>query len=72
MANKLAEWLNANPKPMTKTAFAAAIEVTPGYVSQLCSDDPPWPGREVALRIADVTDGVITPNDLAGFEEAAA
>lgn len=72
MANKLADWLNANPKPMTKSAFAAAIEVTPGYVSQLCSEDPPWPGREVARRIADVTDGVVTPNDLAGYSEAAA
>jgi 3,4-dihydroxy 2-butanone 4-phosphate synthase / GTP cyclohydrolase II len=71
MANKLAEWLNADPKPMTKSAFAAAIEVTPGYVSQLCSDSPPWPGREVARRIADITNGVVTPNDLAGFAEAA-
>lgn len=71
MANKLAEWLNADPKPMTKTAFASAIDVTPGYVSQLCSDDPPWPGRAVARKIGEVTNGAVTPNELAGFAEAA-
>ena len=71
MPNKLAAWLNADPKPMTKSAFAEQIGVTPGYVSQLCGEDPPWPGREVARRIADVTNGVVTPNELAGFVEAA-
>lgn len=71
MSNKLANWLNADPKPMTKSAFAAAIEVTPGYVSQLCGDNPPWPGRELARRIAEVTAGAVTPNDLAGYFEAA-
>lgn len=71
MTNRLAEWLNADPKPMSKTAFASLIGVTPGYVSQLCSDSPPWPGREVARRIAEVTDGAVTPNQLAGYQEAA-
>lgn len=71
MTNKLAEWLNADPKPMTKAAFAHAIEVTPGYVSQLCSDDPPYPGREVARKIAEITGGFVTPNDFAGYAEAA-
>jgi 3,4-dihydroxy 2-butanone 4-phosphate synthase / GTP cyclohydrolase II len=69
MTNKLADWLNADPKPMTKTAFAAAIGVTPGYVSQLCGAEPPWPSREVAKRIAEVTSGAVTPNDW--FVEAA-
>lgn len=71
MSNKLAEWLNADPKPMTKSAFAAAIAVTPGYVSQLCSDSPPWPGRDLARKIAEITGGAVTPNDLAGYAEAA-
>jgi DNA-binding transcriptional regulator YdaS (Cro superfamily) len=73
MVNKLAQWLNADPKPMSKVAFAAAIDVTPGYVSQLCSDNPPWPGRAKSLKIAEVTDGAVTPNDLAGYvaEDAA-
>lgn len=71
MTNKLSHWLNADPKPMTKTAFAEAINVTPGYVSQLCGDAPPWPGRDIARRIAEVTSGEVTPNDLAGYAEAA-
>lgn len=71
MTNKLAEWLNADPKPMTKSAFAEMIGVTPGYVTQLCSDAPPWPGREIARKIADVSAGAVTPNDLAGYAEAA-
>lgn len=70
MTNKLAEWLNADPKPMTKSAFAEMIGVTPGYVTQLCSDTPPWPGREIARKIADVSAGAVTPNDLAGYAEA--
>lgn len=67
MSNKLAAWLEADPKPMTKSAFASEIGVTPGYVSQLCGESPPWPGREVAKRIAEVTAGAVTPNDLAGY-----
>lgn len=72
MTNKLAQWLNAEPKPMTKTAFAAALTVTPGYVSQLCGDNPPWPGRELSRRIAEITEGAVTPNDLAGYVEGEA
>lgn len=72
MANKLAQWLNAEPKPMAKTDFAEKIGVTPGYVSQLCSDNPPWPGRVIAKRIGEVTNGAVTPNDLAGYRETAA
>jgi len=71
MSNKLAAWLNAEPKPMSRTAFADRIGVTPGYVSQLCGDNPPWPGREIAKRIGEVTGGDVTPNDLAGYVEAA-
>lgn len=72
MANKLAQWLSSDPKPMTKVAFADEIGVTPGYVSQLCSDAPPWPGRDIARKIAEVTNGAVTPNDLAGYDEAVA
>lgn len=70
MVNKLAQWLNADPKPMAKTDFAERIGVSPGYVSQLCSDTPPWPGRTIAKRIGEVTDGAVTPNDLAGYADA--
>lgn len=72
MSNKLAQWLNADPKPISKAAFAEAIGVTPGYISQLCSDNPPWPGRDIAKRIGEVTNGAVTPNDLAGYRVDAA
>lgn len=72
MSNKLAQWLNADPKPISKVAFAEAIGVTPGYISQLCGEDPPWPGRDIAKRIGEVTNGAVTPNDLAGYRVDAA
>lgn len=58
------------PRPMSVAEFADRVGVTPSYVSQLTSDDPPWPSRDVARKIALVTSGVVTPNDLAGFRLA--
>ena len=52
---------------MTKARFAALLGVTTSYVSQLTSDAPPWPGRDLAQRIGIVTEGAVTPNDLAGY-----
>lgn len=72
IVNKLRDWLEADPPPMTKTAFAELIGVTPSYVSLLIKDNPPWPGREVSRRIGIVTKGVVTPNILAGYSERAA
>jgi transcriptional regulator with XRE-family HTH domain len=77
--NRLRSWLMKKPRPMSVAEFAELVGVTPSYVSQLTSDDPPWPSRDVARRIALVTKGAVTPNDLAGYaakaevdEEAAA
>lgn len=42
--------------------FATLIGVSQGYVTQLCQGVV-WPGREVAMRIAEVTGGAVTPND---------
>jgi DNA-binding transcriptional regulator YdaS (Cro superfamily) len=63
----LAKWFQLNPQPMSKRAFARALGVSPSYVSQLTKDAPPWPGRELALKIGIVTNGFIEPNDLAGY-----
>lgn len=52
---------------MTKYRFAELIGVTPAYVSWLVADDAPWPGRTIAQRIGIVTEGAVTPNDLAGY-----
>lgn len=65
--NVLRAWFAQKPRPMSKRRFATLIGVTPSYVSQLTSDDPPWPGRELSQRIGIVTEGAVTPNDLAGY-----
>lgn len=65
--NKLREWLQRKPRPMTKQRFADLIGCTAAYVSMLLADNAPWPGREIARRIAIVTEGEVTPNDLAGY-----
>lgn len=57
---------------MTKRDFALKVGVTPSYVSQLTRDNPPWPGRDVAQKIAAITGGFVTPNDLAGIDTYAA
>lgn len=60
MSNRLAKWLAAtNTK---KTDFAKAIGVVPSYVTLLCSDKPAWPGRDIAIRIREVTGGAVTPD----------
>ena len=64
--NPLRKWFPKKPQPMNLKEFAGKIGVTPSYVSQLCSDSPPWPKR-IALRIGIVTRGAVTPNKLAGF-----
>jgi 3,4-dihydroxy 2-butanone 4-phosphate synthase/GTP cyclohydrolase II len=59
--SKLGEWLEAtNTK---RSAFAAAIGVSPAYVTLLCSDAPAWPGREVAAKIREATGGAVTADD---------
>lgn len=65
--NKLRDWLEHRPRPMSKIDFAEQIGVSPAYVSQLISDLMPWPRREVTVAIGVVTKGAVTPNDLAGY-----
>jgi hypothetical protein len=67
--NPLRKWFARKPQPMTVTEFAQKIGVTPSYISQLCSDDPPWPQRHVQIRIAVATAGAVTPNLLAGYSK---
>lgn len=52
---------------MSKTRFAELIGVTGPYVSMLLADNAPWPSREVAKRIAIVTEGEVDPNRLVGY-----
>jgi len=66
--NALRDWLEADPPPMSKGRFADLLEVSGPYVSMLVGDNAPWPGRDIARRIAIITDGAVTPNDLAGLD----
>lgn len=59
--NKLARWLETTDTK--RNAFAERIGVAPSYVTLLCSDKAPWPGREVASRIRDATGGAVTADD---------
>lgn len=65
--NVLRAWFERRPQPMRKVRFAELLGVTTAYVSQLTSDKPPWPGRDLAQRIGIITEGAVTPNDLAGY-----
>lgn len=65
--NPLRDWLESPGCPLTKSQFAALVGVSPAYVSQLIADIAPWPGRAIARQIALITEGDVTPNDLAGY-----
>lgn len=65
--NPLRKWFSKKPQPMNLKEFAEKLGVTPSYVSQLCSDSPPWPKRHITVKIGILTRGAVTPNVLAGF-----
>jgi len=57
---KLDDWLRATGT--RRNAFAAAIGVTPSYVSQLCAGTL-WPGRDIMTRIRTATNGAVSADD---------
>lgn len=61
MSNRLNDWLKKTG--MRRGDFAKAIGVVPSYVTLLCSEEPAWPGRDIAAKIREVTKGAITAND---------
>lgn len=68
-ANQLRLWLRDND--VSRSEFARRIDVTSSYITQLCRDTPPWPGREIARRIAVATGGAVRPDHWAGLTEEA-
>lgn len=64
--NPLREYL-AQPGAPTQRDFARTIGVSDAYLSQLLADGPPWPSRDVLVRIAAATLGVVDPNVWAGW-----
>jgi len=65
--NPIRDYLEADPPPMTKGEFARRVGITQPYLSMLLADNPPWPGRDICLAIAVVSEGRIDPNALAGW-----
>lgn len=63
----LEEWFSLDPRPMSKYRFAKELGITPSYVTRLCKPNGPWPGRQLAKKIGEVTRGFVTANDLCGF-----
>lgn len=57
---KLAAWLEL--KGIKRGEFAQSIGVTGGWITSLC-DGSGWPSREVAERIARITEGAVTADD---------
>lgn len=49
-------------KGIARMAFAEQIGVSQSLVTQLCQGKI-WPGRDVARRIAEATEGAVTAND---------
>jgi len=62
----LEDWFSLDPRPMSKYRFAKELGITPSYVTRLCKGTP-WPGRELARKIGEVTKGYVTANDLCGL-----
>ena len=57
--NKLREWFAQFPRPMFRRDFAQLAGISHSYLSQLCSDNPPWPSREVMAKIEEITKGKV-------------
>ena len=60
---ELSGWLERTRTP--RSAFARAVGVSPGRITQICEGD--LPSLELAERIARETAGAVTPNDFVGL-----
>ncbi|MDJ0932374.1 3,4-dihydroxy-2-butanone-4-phosphate synthase [Breoghania sp.] len=65
---RLDEWLVRAKE--TRSAFARRAGFSPAAVTALCNDPNVWISRETGGRIADATDGAVTPNDFLGLRPA--
>src|SRR5437764_810079 len=60
---ELSGWLDRTKMP--RSAFARAVGVSPGRITQICEGE--LPSLELAERIAKETGGAVTPNDFLGL-----
>ena len=63
--NALRVWFSSSRTsgPKTRKELAGLLGISASYLSQLCSDSPPWPSRAVGQKLEDVTEGKVTVAD---------
>jgi DNA-binding transcriptional regulator YdaS (Cro superfamily) len=63
--NALRRFFADNVDPtMNRLKFARKLGISHSYLSQLCSDRPPWPTRRVMQGITLLTKGAVRSEDL--------
>lgn len=67
---RLADWIEAQGK--SRKEVADFLGVSPPYVTNLCSDTPSWPSRDVMAKLREMTDGAVSAADFLPAEENAA
>ncbi|NVK35491.1 MAG: 3,4-dihydroxy-2-butanone-4-phosphate synthase [Rhodobacteraceae bacterium] len=62
---RLDQWLSDRKE--TRIAFARRADLSPASVTALCNDPNAWVSRDMARKIAEATNGSVTPNDFLGL-----
>lgn len=62
---RLDDWLARSKE--TRSAFARRTGLSPAAVTALCNDPNVWISRDTGCRIAEATNGAVTPNDFLGL-----
>ncbi|MEP3301654.1 MAG: helix-turn-helix transcriptional regulator, partial [Roseibium sp.] len=51
----------------SRSAFARRANLSAASVTALCNDPDVWVSRDMARKIAEATNGAVTPNDFLGL-----
>lgn len=62
---RLDHWLEQNGE--SRSAFARRANLSAASVTALCNDPNAWVSRDMARKIAEATNGEVTPNDFLGL-----
>lgn len=58
---RLSEYLKR--EGIQQQALVGRLGLTKSRVSQLCGDEPGWPGKDVMIAIREFTNGEVTADD---------
>jgi transcriptional regulator with XRE-family HTH domain len=58
---KLADWIEA--KGIKRKDVAEFLGVKPSYVTNLCSEEPSWPSRDIVVKLGELTAGKVSASD---------